>query len=119
MGREWVPVGGTAAAVDILILKLVATPLLILFASLAGRRWGESVSGWFVGLPLTSGPVVFFLALEEGSGFAAGAATGCLAGAAAEADFCLAYAAAARHAGWPLALVAGTAGFVVAAFVLG
>ncbi len=85
---------------DILILKLVATPLLILGASLAGRRWGESVSGWFVGLPLTSGPVVFFLALEEGAGFAASAAQGCLAGTAAEAGFTLGYAIAARHAGW-------------------
>jgi len=103
----------------ILVLKLVATPLLILVASLAGRRWGGSVSGWFVGLPLTSGPVVFFLALEEGSGFAASAASGCLAGAAAEAGFCLAYGMAARHAGWPLALAAGTTGFVAAAIVLG
>jgi hypothetical protein len=105
--------------VDILILKLVATPLLILAASLAGRRWGESVSGWFVGLPLTSGPVVFFLALEQGSQFAASAATGCLTGAAAEAGFALAYAAAARHASWPLALAAGTGGFVAAAILLG
>ena len=113
------PVGGTAAAVvDILLLKLVATPLLILAASLAGRRWGEAIGGWFVGLPLTSGPVVFFLALEQGSGFAAAAATGCLAGAAAEAGFSLAYASAARHGGWPVALLAGSAGFVVAGFVL-
>ncbi len=103
----------------ILILKLIATPLLILVASLAGRRWGASVSGWFVGLPLTSGPVVFFLALEQGSGFAAAAATGCLAGAAAEAGFCIGYANVARHAGWPLALAAGTIGFVAAAFLLG
>jgi len=92
---------------------------LILAASLAGRWWGESVSGWFVGLPLTSGPVVVFLALEESSGFAAAAATGCLAGAAAEAAFCLAYAIAARHASWPLALAAGTTGFVAAAILLG
>jgi len=105
--------------VDILLLKLVATPLLILAASLAGRRWGESVSGWFVGLPLTSAPVVFFLALEQGSGFAASAAAGCLAGAAAEAGFSLAYATAARHAGWPRALAAGTGGFAVAAILLG
>lgn len=100
---------------SILILKLVATPLLILAASLAGRRWGEAVSGWFVGLPLTSGPVCFFLALEEGPGFAAAAAAGCLAAAAAEAGFCLAYAIAARHAGWPAALAAGTIAFAAGA----
>ncbi len=103
---------------QILILKLVVTPLLILAASLAGRRWGETVSGWFVGLPLTSGPVCFFLAMEQGPGFAATAASGCLAGAAAEAGFCLAYAHAARRVGWPVAIAAGTLAFAAAASLL-
>jgi hypothetical protein len=78
-------------ASDTLILKLVLTPVLIAAASLAGRRWGQAVGGWLVGLPLTSGPVALFLALDHGSGFAAAAALGSLAGAIAEAGFCLAY----------------------------
>ena len=100
---------------DILVLKLVAAPLLIGMASLAGRRWGETISGWFIGLPLTSGPVCFFLAVEQGAGFAAAAARGCLAGAAAEAGFCLAYAIAAQTGGWPSSIAAGTIAFAVAA----
>src|SRR5260370_28122258 len=84
---------------DILVLKLVATPLLIGMASLAGRRWGETISGWFIGLPLTSGPVCFFLAVEQGAGFAAAAACGCLAGAAAEAGVCLCFCIAGRGGG--------------------
>jgi hypothetical protein len=100
---------------DILVLKLVATPLLIGAASLAGRRWGETISGWFIGLPLTSGPVCFFLAVEQGAGFAAAAARGCLAGATAEAGFCLAYAIAARDEGWPIAIGAGTVVFAAVA----
>src|SRR5258705_70258 len=68
---------------DTLLLKLLVTPLLIGAASLAGRRWGETVSGWFIGLPLSSGPVCWFLALEQGTGFAAAAARGCLGGAPA------------------------------------
>jgi len=47
-----------------LLLKLIVTPVLIGAASLAGRRWGETLSGWFIGLPLTSGPVCWFLAIE-------------------------------------------------------
>jgi hypothetical protein len=74
-----------------LVLKLLLTPLLIAAASLAGRRWGQAVGGWLVGLPLTSGPVAFFLALDEGAAFAAGVAVGSLAGALAEGAFCLAY----------------------------
>src|SRR5881227_3396953 len=103
---------------DILVLKLVTTPLLIGMASLAGRRWGEMVSGWFIGLPLTSGPVSWFLALEQGTGFAAAAARGCLAGAAAEAGFCLAYAIAARKCGWICSLAAGTLAFAACAAIL-
>ena len=93
---------------ETLLLKLIVTPLLIGAASLAGRRWGETVSSWFIGLPLTSGPVCWFLALEQGTGFAAAAARGCLAGAAAEAGFCLTYGLAARHAGWVRCIAAGT-----------
>ena len=76
---------------DTLALKLLLTPILIATASLAGRRWGQAVGGWLVGLPLTSGPVAFFLALEHGAGFAAVVAFGSLAGALAEAAFCVAY----------------------------
>jgi hypothetical protein len=101
-----------------LVLKLTVTPVLILLASLASRRWGESIGGWFVGLPLTSGPVCFFLALDEGPGFAAAAGLGCLAGAAAEAGFCIAYGRVARHAGWPVALIVASVAFVAGAAVL-
>src|SRR5258708_19288479 len=105
---------------DTLLLKLLVTPLLIGAASLAGRRWGETVSGWFIGLPLSSGPVCWFLALEQGTGFAAAAARGCLGGAAAEAGFCLAYGVTARNAGWPRSIGAGPAGFpACAAFFQG
>src|SRR5579862_1637657 len=91
-GDEW--------RMSTLPLKLTVTPLLILLASLAIRRWGEIVGGWFVGLPLTSAPVCFFLALDQGVGFAASASLGSLAGAASEAGFGLAYSLTARRFGW-------------------
>jgi hypothetical protein len=99
---------------DTLALKLVATPILIAVASLAGRRWGQAVGGWLVGLPLTSGPVAFFLALDHGSGFAAAVALGSLAGGLAEVAFCLAYGWSARG-GWPVAVGAASIAFAVVA----
>ncbi|HSE05221.1 MAG TPA: hypothetical protein VLK35_13795, partial [Methylomirabilota bacterium] len=96
---------------DNLTLKLVLTPALIGAATLAGRRWGQSVGGWLVGLPLTTGPVAFFIALDQGEHFAAAAALGSLAGAAAEAAFCVAYGRLAGRTGWPLAMLAATAAF--------
>lgn len=101
-----------------LALKVVLTPVLIGGASLAGRRWGSAVSGWLVGIPLTSGPIAFFLALEFGTRFAATAAVGVMGGAASQAAFCLAYAWTARRAGLIYSLIAATAAFGVATAVL-
>ncbi len=94
-----------------LALKLAATPLLIGAATLAGRRWGQAIGGWLVGLPLTSGPVAFFLALDHGTQFAARAAIGSLEGVAAQAAFCIAYGWSARFIGWVPALLAGSLAF--------
>ncbi|HEV8144453.1 MAG TPA: hypothetical protein VGQ77_16460 [Methylomirabilota bacterium] len=100
---------------ETLLLKLVLTPALIGGASLAARRWGHAISGWLVGLPLTSGPIAFFLALERGTSFAAAAAIGSLAGAVAEVAFCLTYAGVAVRVAWPIALAFASVAFAVVA----
>jgi hypothetical protein len=96
-----------------LALKLVVTPTLIALATLAGRRFGPSISGWLVGLPFTSGPVSLFVAIEQGTGFAAAAASGSIAGAAAAAVFAVVYAAMARRTGWLATLVVASLVFIV------
>src|SRR5262245_13128777 len=85
---------------------------------MAGRRWGPGVSGWLVGFPLTSGPIAFFLALDQGMSFAAGAAVGSMTGAAAQAVFCVLYGRWARAPRWPTALAAGSLGFAASTVVL-
>lgn len=101
----------------LLFFKLVLTPLLLLAASMATRRWGERAGGLLVGLPLTSGPISVFLALERGPAFAAQAASGSLAATAAQAAFCIAYGRLAA-AGWPLALSVACAAFIAIAAAL-
>jgi len=98
-------------------LKLTVTPLLILAASLVIRRWGEIIGGWFVGLPLTTAPVCFFLALDQGAGFAAAACLGSLAGAASEAGFGLGYGLVAHRHAWPPAVVVASLAFVACGVV--
>src|SRR5271157_2814721 len=92
---------------SLLAIKLVVTPLVVLIASLAARRWGDAVGGWLVGLPLTSGPVSVFLAIEQGPSFAAQAAEGSIAGVVSQAAFCIGYGALARW-GVTVALAVGT-----------
>ena len=76
---------------SLLVLKLVLVPILILAASVAGYRWGPAVGGWFVSLPWTSAPVVFFLYLEQGTNFASMASGGVILGLASISAFALAY----------------------------
>lgn len=95
-----------------LALKLGLTPLLILAASLAGRRWGNAVGGWIVGLPLSSGPVSLFLTLEQGPAFAQQAAMGTLAGVVSQVCFGVTYFWVAGWAPWPVAIAAAAAGFI-------
>ena len=98
----------------ILALKLVLTPALIGVATVVGRRFGPSISGWLVGLPFTSGPVSLFLALEQGTSFAAAAAAGSIGGVAASAVFAVAYATVARRSGWPASLAVASVAFAAA-----
>jgi hypothetical protein len=99
---------------NLLALKLILAPVIIGGASLAGRRWGPAVSGWLVGMPLTSGPVLFFLALSHDSSFAASAALGTLSGGLSLVVFCLAYAWLAVRFKWPVALAGSLLGYAAA-----
>ena len=103
---------------DILLIKLLLTPLLIAALTLIGRRWGPAASGAVAGLPLTSGPVSVFLALEQGKIFAAHAAIGTLAGMIAVGAFCLAYSVAASRRNWIISALAGIAAFLTFASLL-
>ena len=71
-----------------------------------------------MGLPFTSAPIALFLARDHGVDFAATAAAGIVAGEISQAAFCVAYARVARHARWPLAAAAGSAGFAIATAAL-
>src|SRR5207302_7339143 len=73
-------------------------------------------SGWLVGLPFTSGPVVFFLAISHGTTFAASVAAGTLAGTISQAAFCLTYAWTDRD--WPAAVLAGSLAFAAVTAIL-
>lgn len=102
----------------LLILKLLLTPTLIAAASLAGRKWGHTISGWIVALPLTTAPVAFLLTLQHDTQFAADTSAAILAGGFSQAAFVTAYAHTARRFRWPFALVAGTGAFVLLTIIL-
>jgi hypothetical protein len=104
--------------VTLLALKLLLTPALIGGASFVARRWGPAVGGWLIALPLTSGPVILYLALDHGTAFAASTAEGSLGGAMAVGVFSLAYARLARSHRWPVAVTIGCVAFGTAALAV-
>lgn len=101
-----------------LLLKLMVIPAFLLLISLAGKRWGPSVAGWLSGLPVVVGPILLFLALEQGEAFAAQAAIAALSAMFAMIAFCVVYAQVAQHRRWPVALGVALSVWTILALVL-
>lgn len=102
----------------VLLLKLFLVPALIVMVTLAGRRWGPAVAGWLSAFPVVAGPILFFIAVEQGAGFAAEAAVGTLSAVLAILAFGISYAWAATRCAWPASLAVAYAGYAVAVFAL-
>lgn len=103
---------------NILALKLILAPLIIGSASLAGRKWGPAVSGWIVGMPLTSGPVIFFVALSHDVTFAANAALGVISGGLSLVAYALTYAWLATRFRWYVAITSSLTVFGISTALL-
>jgi hypothetical protein len=96
----------------LLIMKLILAPVLVAAATLMTRKWGARVGGLLMGLPLTTGPIFLFLAIDQGSRFAARTSVGILLGIIGLAAFAVAYAVSSNRIGWT-----GCLAFAVAAFI--
>lgn len=102
---------------DFLVFKAISSPLLLLLASLALRHWGATMGGFLVGLPLTSGPISVFFAIEYGWEFALCAISGSLAAVAGQAAFAVMYCALVSK-GWVVAILGASTAFVTVAATL-
>jgi hypothetical protein len=94
--------------VAVLALKVALAPLLVVLATLAGRRWGSVVAGIVTAIPIVAGPILAIITIEQGREFGSTTARSALLGVAALATFCAAFArAAAAGRAWPAALAIG------------
>jgi hypothetical protein len=96
---------GMLQAWEFLAIKLISVPIFILTISMVAHRWGPSVGGVVLGLPLTSGPILFFLTLEQGPSFAAAAALGTLIGLISLAASCIVFSWLSFRLGWVSSLI--------------
>ncbi|MDH6143448.1 hypothetical protein P3T35_005483 [Kitasatospora sp. GP30] len=106
---------------SMLILKLFLAPGLVVASSLAGRRWGPSLAGTLVAMPIVAGPILGITCLEHGPSFAARAAGASLLGLVSLALFTVVFAKlsqASRTRHWAVTLLVAWAGCLAADLVL-
>jgi hypothetical protein len=102
----------------VLLLKLALVPAFILLISLAGQRWGPAVAGWLSGLPVVAGPILFFMALEQGAAFAAEAAVATASAVCGSLAFSLGYCWSAIRQAWPVCLAVAIVCYSAATLLL-
>jgi hypothetical protein len=95
------------SSTPLLLLKLLLVPALIAAITLAGRRWGAAVAGSLAGFPVVTGPILFFLAVEQGVPFATQATIGAIAAVVTNISFGLVYSWVSRRHSWRISLVTG------------
>ncbi|MEU1626155.1 hypothetical protein ABZ746_12690 [Streptomyces sp. NPDC020096] len=97
------------------IARILLPPLLLTCVCALQRRYGPEFGGLVAGLPLTSGPIVLFAALDHGPVFAGHMAAATLGGATAACLLCWSYAVTARRHGPVCSVLVACAVFLVAA----
>lgn len=102
----------------LLLLKLLVAPALVGAVTLAVRRWGPAVGGWLSGMPVVAGPVLIFMAMEQGTIFGAVAAHATLTGLIGTVAFALTYARLSGRMPWYGCLLIGWVTFGVTTSVL-
>ncbi len=98
------------------VFRSVLTSAAVLLVLTAAKHFGPRVAGLVAALPLVTAPALVWLAHEQGTAFAVGAAVSSVAACAMLAVFASAFAIVARVAGAGLALAAG--GLAAAAMTL-
>lgn len=101
----------------LLLFKLTVTPVLVGLASLAVRRWGNTIAGIIAGFPLMTAPIAVFLTIEQGSEFAANASVGIIIALIGVSAYAVAFATAAQFTPWPVALMASYLAFFAASWL--
>ena len=89
-------------------LKLFLAPFFVWVISVLQGKYNARMGGLFLGLPLTTGPFLLIVGIQEGRSFAKTAAHGVLVGQLSLIVFCLAYAYAASRFKWRRSIAIAT-----------
>lgn len=102
----------------LLILKLTIVPIFIGVITLAGRKWGSGVAGLLSAFPVVAGPIVIFIAIEQGVEFATLTSVSVISATACLIIFWFAYSWACIRLSWYLALLCALVVWLFSALTL-
>ena len=102
----------------VLLARILTAAAIVVTASRATERAGPFIGAMIATLPLSTGPVYAFLAMDHDARFISDAAIASVASTAAIAAFVAAHALAAQRFGTALSLAIATLGWFAGAFVL-
>ncbi|MFZ1787829.1 MAG: hypothetical protein WAT92_05945 [Saprospiraceae bacterium] len=74
------------------LIKLALMPLVVAAITMISRKWGNTIGGIVASLPWVAGPIIFFIAVEQGPIFASQTISGVMIGLIGWLTFCLAFA---------------------------
>ena len=89
-----------------LVLKIALAPTLVVLATLVARRWGDTIGGIVIAVPVVAGPILLVFGLEHDADFVHRAARAALLGIVAVGAFCVVSGRCLRL-GWGIAIAAG------------
>jgi hypothetical protein len=98
-------------------LKLFLAPLFVWIISILQGRYNARLGGLFLGLPLTTGPFLLIIGIQEGRSFAKTAAHGVLVGQLSLIVFCFVYALAAKSLNWKRSIFTSTIAVWISGYV--
>ena len=93
----------------LLLLKVTLGPLMVALSHYLGKLKGHGMGGRLIGLPITTGPFILIISLQEGAEFGRHAAHGVLLGQIALAIYCWVYTFISPRMNWYQAISIATA----------
>jgi hypothetical protein len=100
------------------LIKIIVMPLAVGFVTLVSKKWGNNIGGIVAGLPWVAGPIILFIALEQGVSFAVSTVSGIMVGIIGWFCFCMIYILVGRKHGPFLSLLAGYLAYLATCFIL-
>jgi hypothetical protein len=93
-------------------------PTVVALVTVVSKKWGNSIGGILAGLPWVAGPIILFIALEQGREFAVNSIPGVMLGIIGWSLFCVVYVLVGRRYNALVSVLAGYLAYTLVGILL-